>query len=472
MGGSSDSEGSDSGRSDSSFKKGKKDKKEKKDKDKKGSGDEKHKDKKDKDKKDKDKKDKDKKKDKESGDEHGKKDKKDKDNKDNKDGKHKDEDKDKHKDEHKPGSQLTSHIAHALEGTHLGGLAQEFLSGGGGHGRDAPTAPGAASGPGPAPTIPSNPPTGPQTGASGQRIPCSTTDPFPAQAAGPEAPFKDSSGQPVYVGSALVGDANVQPCRITPAVCYIAVNGVETQHSGRYDLLPLTDAMEWVLASGGAPPPGKRVVEGGVENGSPLQHACARVSGVMLPGKAGSVIGGAQIPAGGTAHLFTQDYFVFGHRIPCNTSQDIPEAVFNTHTDFTDLGGQRVYVASALMENSVHPCKCAPHLEPPCRVPYGGAEHEHNGRYDILPITHDMEWVPCSNGGLPYGKTPVEGNPPSRGYEGDHPLYHAYAVIEGVKVPGKTGPHLGAANIPFGGREMVFTDGYYILCWKEQQSYY
>lgn len=42
---------------------------------------------------------------------------------------------------------------------------------------------------------------------------------------------------------------------------------------------------------------------------------------------------------------------------------------------------QPVYVASALMGDSVHPCKCVPHLDTPCRVPYGGGEHEHRGRY-------------------------------------------------------------------------------------------
>ena len=153
-----------------------------------------------------------------------------------------------------------------------------------------------------------------------------------------------------------------------------------------------------------------------------------------------------------------------GRRIPCSTNEDITEAVFNAQTEFRDIGGQPVYVASALMENAVHPCKCVPHLEPPCRVPYGGGEHAHHGRYDILPITDDMEWVQCEGGGIPYGRTPVEG-----GYEGEHPLYHAYADIHGTKVPGKTGPHLGGANIAFGGQEMVFRNNYYILCWKEEQ---
>jgi len=107
-----------------------------------------------------------------------------------------------------------------------------------------------------------------------------------------------------------VDASNVQPCRVTPSGCFIATNGVESPHIGRYDLLPLTDAMEWVSASGGVPPPGKRLVEGGIENGSPLQHACARVDSVILPGKVGPALGGAHIPAGGTSHFFAQDYFV------------------------------------------------------------------------------------------------------------------------------------------------------------------
>lgn len=31
------------------------------------------------------------------------------------------------------------------------------------------------------------------------------------------------------------------------------------------------------------------------------------------------------------------------------------------------------------------------------------------GRYDILPITDDMEWVPAGYGELPKGRRPVEG---------------------------------------------------------------
>ncbi|KAG8779602.1 hypothetical protein FRC12_024054 [Ceratobasidium sp. 428] len=152
-----------------------------------------------------------------------------------------------------------------------------------------------------------------------------------------------------------------------------------------------------------------------------------------------------------------------GRRIPCSTNENIPEAVFESQTEFREQGGQPVYVASALMGDSVHPCKCVPTLDSPCQVPYGGGEHAHSGRYDILPITNDMEWVPGQGGVIPYGKTPVEG-----GYEGQNTLYHAYAVIQGVKVPGKTGSHLGGANIGYGGREMTLPNNYFVLCWREE----
>ena len=70
---------------------------------------------------------------------------------------------------------------------------------------------------------------------------------------------------------------------------------------------------------------------------------------------------------------------------------------------------------------------------------YGGREVEHNGRYDLLPFDpNTMEWVPTSHGQVPPGRRPVEG-----GYEEDGAkLYHAIAVVHGVRVPGKAGPHL------------------------------
>lgn len=70
-----------------------------------------------------------------------------------------------------------------------------------------------------------------------------------------------------------------------------------------------------------------------------------------------------------------------------------------------------------------------------------------------------MELVPTSYGNIPHGRRPVEG-----GYE-DHGgrLYHAVGLVHGVKVPGKTGTHLGGCNISFGGAEHVITQNYEIL---------
>jgi len=130
-------------------------------------------------------------------------------------------------------------------------------------------------------------------------------------------------------------------------------------------------------------------------------------------------------------------------------------------------GRSPVFLGSAIFAredgvHAVHPCKVAPHLSPPARVPYAGGEYEHRERYDVLPFnTNTMEWVSTSGGRIPPGRRPVEG-----GYEEDGQyLYHALAVVEGVRVPGKTGPSLGAANIPFGGGEHV-VDNYEILCWR------
>ncbi|PAV16118.1 hypothetical protein PNOK_0773800 [Pyrrhoderma noxium] len=124
-----------------------------------------------------------------------------------------------------------------------------------------------------------------------------------------------------------------------------------------------------------------------------------------------------------------------------------------------DLDGSPIFFGSAFIGNSVHPCKVAPHLMPVCRVPYGGGG-EHNGRYDLLPFTQDMEIIPASGGVIPPGRRPVEG-----GYENGIKLYHAVGQIDGVRVPGKCGEHLGGANIPFGGEERFMRD-YEILVWR------
>jgi hypothetical protein len=136
---------------------------------------------------------------------------------------------------------------------------------------------------------------------------------------------------------------------------------------------------------------------------------------------------------------------------------------------------QPVFLGSALLDRSVHPCKIAPHLPNPCRVPFGGTECEHVGRYDLLPFDPaTMEFVRTAHGRVPPGRRPVEG-----GYEESGPkLYHAIGVVQGLRVPGKTAEHLvryftlqlddpdvryqGGCNVAFGGNES-FTNEYEIL---------
>ncbi|KAK7033122.1 DUF3421 domain-containing protein [Favolaschia claudopus] len=166
-----------------------------------------------------------------------------------------------------------------------------------------------------------------------------------------------------------------------------------------------------------------------------------------------------------------------GFRLALNSSVQISKQDLERagNAPFADLDGSPVYVGSAIFthddgvsQKSVHPCKIGPHLYPsPCMVPYGGSEMAHQGRYDLLlfdPLT--MEWVTTSEGRIPEGRTPIEG-----GYEETirEKLYHACARVNGILVPGKTGTHLGAANVSFGGGEHAIRDNYQILCWKIQK---
>ncbi|KAL1759347.1 hypothetical protein FB107DRAFT_287787 [Schizophyllum commune] len=161
-----------------------------------------------------------------------------------------------------------------------------------------------------------------------------------------------------------------------------------------------------------------------------------------------------------------------GYRIPLSTTQPFPARLEDlragTHPPTlgtpvcTDLDGSPVYIGSALFDDSVHPCKIGAHLQTYAAVAYGGGELSHNGRYDLLPYLPDqMEWVPTRDGKLPEGRRVVEGGYESSGAK----LYHALGVVNGVKVPGKAGEHLGGANLPFGGQEHVVRE-YEVLCWR------
>ena len=128
-----------------------------------------------------------------------------------------------------------------------------------------------------------------------------------------------------------------------------------------------------------------------------------------------------------------------GYRVPLTADSPFPPTDQTGQVPAYDLDGSPTYFGSALFPDSVHPCKICPAMASKCRVPYGNMELEHSGRYDLLPFRPDtMELVPARDGIVPYGRRPVEG-----GYEGDGAkLYHALAVVDGVKVPGKTGEHL------------------------------
>ncbi|KAM0787247.1 hypothetical protein ACM66B_006483 [Microbotryomycetes sp. NB124-2] len=149
-----------------------------------------------------------------------------------------------------------------------------------------------------------------------------------------------------------------------------------------------------------------------------------------------------------------------GLRCPCTTGH-VDNVASLGQAPFVDLDGSPVYVVSALLEGgkSVHPAK---YVRGQVMVSYGGAEFSHEGRFDVLPITQDMEWVSTAHGRIPKGRQPVEG-----GFEEDGAhLFHALTNIGEVPVPGKTGTHLNGANFPWGGGEHVVQDNYSILCWR------
>lgn len=129
-----------------------------------------------------------------------------------------------------------------------------------------------------------------------------------------------------------------------------------------------------------------------------------------------------------------------GYRIALTTTSAFPNQQQIGQAPCYDLDGvSPVYLGSALFDKSVHPCKIAPHLNPPCAVAYAGAELNHHGRYDLLPFDPTtMEFVHASHGRIPHGRRPVEGGYEENGTK----LYHAVGVVSGIRVPGKTGEHL------------------------------
>jgi hypothetical protein len=76
-----------------------------------------------------------------------------------------------------------------------------------------------------------------------------------------------------------------------------------------------------------------------------------------------------------------------GNRIPASTEQEFDMGLFGPAAA-QDLGGQPIWVVSALLKDSVQPGKLAPHLgKDACRYPFAGGERVHQGRFDVLPVT-------------------------------------------------------------------------------------
>jgi len=153
-----------------------------------------------------------------------------------------------------------------------------------------------------------------------------------------------------------------------------------------------------------------------------------------------------------------------GYRVPLVTNEPFPSNPQEVGPPVTqDADGSPIFLGSAIFENTVQPCKIGPHLSPPAQVAYGGSEIGHQGRYDLLPfLPNEMEWVPTSQGRIPPGRRPVEGGYEENGAK----LYHALAHVNGIQVPGKTGEHLGGANVGLGGQEHAVTHDYRILVWR------
>jgi len=156
----------------------------------------------------------------------------------------------------------------------------------------------------PAYTPPAAPP------PSGYRLALSFSTPFPSNEQVGQAPCADVNGAPVYLGSAIF-EKSVHPCKVAPHLrpaCRVAYGGSEKEHFGRYDLLPfLPQQMEFVRASGGRIPAGRRPVEGGYEeNGAQLYHGIGSIHGARVPGKVGTHLGGLNVAFGGGEHVLLE----------------------------------------------------------------------------------------------------------------------------------------------------------------------
>lgn len=64
-----------------------------------------------------------------------------------------------------------------------------------------------------------------------------------------------------------------------------------------------------------------------------------------------------------------------GYRIPLSQNSAFPAEIQTGRPPFHDADGvSPMFFGSAIFDNSVHPCKIVPALDPKCMVPFGGSE--------------------------------------------------------------------------------------------------
>jgi hypothetical protein len=109
-----------------------------------------------------------------------------------------------------------------------------------------------------------------------------------------------------------------------------------------------------------------------------------------------------------------------------------------------EADGTSLYCCRAKYQNGLHPGKVRPEFGA-ANIPYGGAEVKVNP-YEVY--CGGGKWVDASNGNIPEGAICL-------GNEKDGtPIFVARAAYNGGIHPGKIRHGFGAANIPYGNKEV------------------
>jgi hypothetical protein len=138
--------------------------------------------------------------------------------------------------------------------------------------------------------------------------------PHPAGALNTEAPFVDTDGSPMYVGSARLDDTSILPCKIVVKSNEIyasaPLHGEQVVHD--FSILHIDPArMKWVSAQEARSSEHLQPVEGGFDRNDPrLYYAYGEVHDHKVPGKATAGYSHAYLPWGGIEHKRKSDFFI------------------------------------------------------------------------------------------------------------------------------------------------------------------